>query len=844
MGFNSFNTRRHKNRERNNTPISNQNSQLHNLNTTMPLNNAESEPFAGIFDKLQLTKLFIHTLREMGYANAAVTLQEESGGVQVESEAVQKLFRYITQGEFGKVTFDLIQEVSLRPVSAENALGLSAMTVEPITSTPSNGIEDHSAKFNVEDTLDRMAKEFSLFSQYYYTTEFNTKSLNKYRNKLEVMILVNMHFFTELIFAVNDMSTAVMFLRTTMRSYLYLWEEVLGALQSDILGNPSAFTPDRILRELSSFLTIPLIEEGDTLPRRIIYSGLWSGSVTASRLDLIDRISYYINPNDLVPQGRLIELLKQAVRFQRSGDNSALFNNVLDDEFGPGHLVNLLQDNISDYERIHFVEEHTFSLGLDEVWYMEFSPDGKYLAVAIADATSDRKVFIYDVHNNFLIYKVLKGNPQCVLYLSFSDDSRYLMTCPFNEKINIYDIHASGSQIQQTKKIYRVMSSGIGSRGSNLESNETSVNDCELIGPIDSFMVPASGSNIQNASQSSENADEVDADDATVPEENSDVYAGIEPMDLPRHPDLHTTVYDGTSHRVWCSDWFHTSKHKGKLVMGSPDRDIVIYDTETKSIIYSFSRDRPKSHSSSSRFDSSEENEEENEDEDEEEENIRSRPVWSNGLDDATATDEEFPRVHDIKITQDDKYLLVMTHQGRIDVLDISGLPSNDELTRSENASMSQFHFKFVSRIKLGYNITCISLAQPSRSQEKDTDDLVLVNLQHNEMQMWNFKENYLVQKFMGQTQKKFIIRSCFGFNNRLVACGSEDGKVYLWDRTKGNILGVINAHNSNVPSRSSTNDIKAYNNCNMVAWNLKDQSMFASGGDDGFVRIWRVIDE
>lgn len=783
---------------------------------------SNSEPVGGIFDKVQLTKLLIHTLREMGYANAAVTLQEESGGVQVESTAVQMLFRHIMQGQFDKVTFDLLQGLSLRLVSSEYASCGSQVSAPSSTGTSAPEI-------NARETMESMEAQFEWFAKYYSNTQFNTKTLNKFRNTLEIMVLINMHFFAELIFVSGDLQTAVVFLRGTMRKYLDLWDAVLGNLQTHMMRDEVAFTPDKVLRELSALLTIPASGNTSTTP----YPHLWNGSASSSKEELIARISFYINPNDLVPHGRLIELLRQAVKFQRAGNCSSLFDSELDTDFGPGNLVNLLQDNISDYERINFIEQKAFTISLDEVWYVQFSPDGKYLAVAVANSVTDRKVFIYDVLDNFSVYKVLKGNSQCVLYLSFSDDSRYLVTCPFNDTTNIYDIHASGEHIDldPTTNVPNTKENNI--RDPDKDEVELNVRSTELIGPIDSFIIPAGDIHSRPVETTPENSNDADSDDATAPRGNAGVYPGIEPTDLPGQPPQTSAAHDGTSHRSWCTDWFHTPKHKGKLVIGSPDREVVIYDTETRAIIYSFTRNKPKSRSNSSGYSSSEENEEETE---------RPIPVWSHGLSTVEILNEEFPRVHDVKISHDDNYLLVMTHQGTIDVVDISALPSNEEITRSENACISHFRFKFISRMRLGCNITCISLPQPNTRDAQGVNTLVLVNLQHNEMQLWDFKENYLIQKFLGQTQRKFIIRSCFGYNNKLVACGSEDGKVYIWDRVKGNVVGVLNGHNITLPPKGQLNARRAYKNCNMIAWNPENQNMFVSGGDDGLVKVWRVV--
>ena len=159
--------------------------------------------------------------------------------------------------------------------------------------------------------------------------------------------------------------------------------------------------------------------------------------------------------------------------------------------------------------------------------------------------------------------------------------------------------------------------------------------------------------------------------------------------------------------------------------------------------------------------------------------------------------------------------------------------------------------------------MTCISLPAPidlsTFERNNDIDNfqhnmsfklnhLVLINLQFNEIQLWDYKENILIQKFFGQKQEQFIIRSCFGYQNKVVISGSEDGKIYIWDRSNGNILNVLQGHaqNNMIPNNITTNGTsntrkKFTKNCNVVAWSPQDKDLFVSGGDDGLIKVWKI---
>jgi WD40 repeat protein len=81
----------------------------------------------------------------------------------------------------------------------------------------------------------------------------------------------------------------------------------------------------------------------------------------------------------------------------------------------------------------------------------------------------------------------------------------------------------------------------------------------------------------------------------------------------------------------------------------------------------------------------------------------------------------------------------------------------------------------------------------------------------------------------MGHAQALCILKPAFGgVNESLVACGSEDSCVYIWNKEKGEILTKLEGHTQIV---------------NMVHWNPTDPYIFASASDDTSIRIWGLED-
>lgn len=394
---------------------------------------------------------------------------------------------------------------------------------------------------------------------------------------------------------------------------------------------------------------------------------------------------------------------------------------------------NLLQDNITKSTHFHFDNIKTLNRNNDEIWFLQFSPDGKFLASASPSKQYERKIIIYDVTKNFDIYAVCSETRQSVLYLKFSPDSRQLIACSINSAAKIYDL----SQISPP-------------------TYDGYLCEYDQLKPVNSVLV-----NFPTASESAPNS-------ASLSESNNNSPPTADAM------------------RLWCADWFHDSILKDFVVLGSPDSEVVIYDTKTRTIFARISQTMGEE------------------------------------------LQTTFPHVHDIKISPDDKDLIVMNNENYIDIFDISGITQS---VRDNSLLLTPRR----RRLFIGKRMTGMQFPDMThRSPDDPLSSLLLVSIQNQELQLWDYKRDLLIQRYIGQIQTQFIIRSCFGYHSNFIASGSEDGKIYLWDRFYGNIIGVIPAHIDD----AQTSKPKI---CNIVAWNPNDQTMFASGGDDGLVKVWRV---
>lgn len=807
------------------------------------------------FDKEQLTKLLIHTLKELGYNDTSITLQRESGGIQIESNLVQSLFKYIKESNYHFITFEFLAQLPLTDITTNKINNSNKTTSEnnlyqfcQLHNLFDDGDDEtNNNKLKISniitstdhlDIIDHFNNQYNIFvtkwDQLYPLIKDNTFIPYSYLIILQIILLFQRQFFIELIINYKDYKLAMDFLRNTITKFQFLLNKLnypnigLFPFQAAAAAAAAAETDEEaiednnkksnynnfLLRQLTNFIINPHSIE------------LKYPTSTTYKDELIDIISKVINPDDLIPSGRLITLLKQSIQYQNSQNGLNIFDEIVDYS-----KFSLLQDNnkknFNGYYQFNNINTLNESNG--EIWYLQFSPDGKYLVSATSNDESDKKIFIYDVENDFQVYKILAGNIHSSLYLSFSPNGNYLVSCPFNGNTNIYFIHDKGEPITTFNN----------SNKNNNSRSKSSRSIPEIIYPMDSLEITT---------------------DFTLKS-----YKYGNSMSSPQYnQELESTM---TPLRIWCCDWFHTPQHENIIVLGSPDRGVIFYNFDSKQIIYTMSQ-KSTGHNryllESPTNTTTQYNQRMVE-------SFNARTGNDNhyaeggGINmdgtsmETTIDNTKFPHVHGLKISNDDKYLIVMSNEKFIDVYDITNFPTNDQLSRDNNSALESFIPPKISQLVLDDNIklTCISLPEPSDldllksnypTDPKLLEHLILVNANPNRLELWNYKENILMQKFVGQKQEQYIIRSCFGYNNKIVISGSEDGRIYIWDKLNGRLLNVLPGHlqPNNLPAITpqiiSPNKKKEVStNCNIVAWSPTDKNLFVSGGDDGLVKVWRI---
>ncbi|XP_022774606.1 WD repeat-containing protein 26-like [Durio zibethinus] len=147
-----------------------------------------------------------------------------------------------------------------------------------------------------------------------------------------------------------------------------------------------------------------------------------------SRTKLLEELQKLLPPTVMIPERRLEHLVEQALVLQRG---ACLFHNSMDKE------MSLYADHQCGRDQIPSQTLQILQSHADEVWFLQFSHNGKYLA----SSSNDRSAIIWEVDANGLSLKhKLSGHQKPISSVSWSPDDHQLLTCGVEEVLRCWDV--------------------------------------------------------------------------------------------------------------------------------------------------------------------------------------------------------------------------------------------------------------------------------------------------------------------------------------------------------------------------------------------------------------------
>lgn len=197
----------------------------------------------------------------------------------------------------------------------------------------------------------------------------------------------------------------------------YKTSDALTTLRTEI--SPLGINKDRV-HELSSYV--------------ITGFGNLDFDILKSRSKLLDDLQKLLPPNILIPEGRLEDLVEQALIKQK---NACFYHNSLNKG------LSLYADHHCGIDQIPSQTIQILQSHQGEVWYLKFSHNGRYLA----SSSEDKSAIIWEVIEDGLNLKHnLVGHQKPVGMVAWSPDDTELLTCGFEENVRRWDV-ASGKCI-------------------------------------------------------------------------------------------------------------------------------------------------------------------------------------------------------------------------------------------------------------------------------------------------------------------------------------------------------------------------------------------------------------
>ncbi|KAL9388212.1 hypothetical protein Peur_016817 [Populus x canadensis] len=149
-----------------------------------------------------------------------------------------------------------------------------------------------------------------------------------------------------------------------------------------------------------------------------------------SRPEILEKLHNFLPPSLMIHPTRLESIIEEAISLRRL---SCLYHNISD------RNVSLYSDHKCGMSRLPCQAKQILHMHVDEVWFLQFSHNGKYLA----SASKDKSAIIWEVTDGGEVrFGHILGHEKPVLTVSWSPDDDQLLTCGEGEVIKRWEANS------------------------------------------------------------------------------------------------------------------------------------------------------------------------------------------------------------------------------------------------------------------------------------------------------------------------------------------------------------------------------------------------------------------
>ncbi|KAL3535461.1 hypothetical protein ACH5RR_003922 [Cinchona calisaya] len=155
-------------------------------------------------------------------------------------------------------------------------------------------------------------------------------------------------------------------------------------------------------------------------------------SILKMRRRFVEKLLESLPVTVAIPERRLEHLVEMALDVQR---DACLYHNMMLDTDD----MSLYLDHKCERDQIPYTTKQVLKEHKGEVWFLQFSHNGKYLA----SSSSDKSAIIWEVKGGQISSKHrLNQHDSPVLRTSWSPDDNQLLTCGMNETVRRWDVES------------------------------------------------------------------------------------------------------------------------------------------------------------------------------------------------------------------------------------------------------------------------------------------------------------------------------------------------------------------------------------------------------------------